>query len=203
MQRGKMNGTENDAYMNVWDLRIRFFHWALVAGFITEYLTGEYRWGGVHELVGYGLCLLLVLRLYWGFTGSKFARFSSFIFPPAETSEYVRSMFSGQPKHYFGHNPAGALMVFALLVMLSLVFATGLLTLAVIDYEGPFQALANMVDDETSYAIHHLHEFMVDFTLVLVGLHLIGVVAGSIQHKENLVRAMVTGRKVNPSHMAK
>lgn len=199
----QINIADGAGFVNVWDWRIRFFHWTLVAGFITEYLTGEYRWGGVHELAGYGLCLLLLARLYWGFSGSQYARFSSFIFSPSETLAYARAMLTGHPKHYYGHNPAGALMVFALLVLLSLIFATGLLTLAVIDYDGPFIALANMVDDETSYAIRHFHRFLVNLALVMVGLHLMGVVAGSIQHKENLVRAMVTGRKIKPSNSTK
>jgi cytochrome b len=104
-------------------------------------------------------------------------------------------MFKGHPKHYFGHNPAGALMVFALLGLLASIFVTGLVTLSVIDFEGPLLFLANRVSDETSYAFRHLHEFLPIVGLVLVSLHILGVVVGSIQHNENLVRAMLTGKK--------
>jgi cytochrome b len=196
-----MTQTTNN-YVNVWDIRVRLFHWLLVAGCITEYFTGHWRWGGVHMLVGYALCLLLLVRVYGGFTGSQYARFKSFIFSPGETINYIRSMFTGHPKHYYGHNPAGALMVFALLALLLAIFITGLLTLGMIDYQGPFAAFANRVDDETSYAIRHLHHRLVNVGLLLVLLHLLGVLAGSLQHKENLVRAMVTGRKIKPSHSA-
>src|SRR5512142_329424 len=97
------------AMVKVWDLPIRLFHWLLVAGFASAYLTAKFHYGDIHTLIGYGLCVLLVARVYWGFFGNRYARFSSFIFSPAETIAYMRSMFGKQPiKHYFGHNPAGA-----------------------------------------------------------------------------------------------
>jgi cytochrome b len=184
--------------IKVWDVPVRLFHWMLVAGFVTAYVSGEYRDGDVHVLIGYTLCLLLAARLYFGFFGSRYARFGSFVFSPAETMEYLRSMRAGNPKHYFGHNPAGALMVFALLALLALIFVTGLMTLAVIDFEGPLLFLVRYVNDDTSYAIRQLHEFLINLAVGLVVLHLLGVAAGSIQHKENLVRAMVTGKKTEP-----
>lgn len=193
---------ERSGHIRVWDLPVRLFHWTLVGGFVTAYLTGIYRGSDVHALVGYALCLLLLARLFWGFSGSEYARFKSFVFSPAETVAYLSSMLSGRPRHYYGHNPAGALMVFALLTLLALIFATGLLTLAVIDFEGPLLVLANYFDDETSSAIRHLHRWLTNSALVLIGLHVMGVIVGSIQHKENLVRAMVTGRKIKPSHVA-
>lgn len=187
--------------IRVWDLPIRLFHWTLVIGFASAYLTAEYHKNEVHTLIGYALCILLAARIFWGFLGSRYARFNSFIFSPGETIAYMRSMFGRHPvKHYLGHNPAGALMVFALLGLLGLIFAAGLATLAVIDFEGPLLALANRVDDETSYAIREVHEFLSNVALALIVLHLMGVVGGSMQHGENLVRAMVTGKKRQPPH---
>lgn len=86
-------------------------------------------------------------------------------------------------------------MVFALLSLLMAIFVTGLVTLAVIDFEGPLLFLANSVSDETAYFFRHAHDWMVNIALLLIPLHLLGVVSGSLQHKENLVRAMVTGMK--------
>lgn len=186
--------------MKVWDLFIRFFHWTLVLGFATAYLSGEFHYAELHTLTGYALCLLVLARLYWGFRGSRYARFSSFVFSVEETRAYLRAMVAGHPRHYFGHNPAGALMVFALLATVASLLLTGLMTLSVIDFEGPLLFLANLVSDETSYSIRHLHEFLPTVALVLVALHLMGVVSGSIQHKENLVRAMVTGKKDVPEN---
>lgn len=182
--------------VKVWDLPVRLFHWILVVGFASAYLTAEYHFNDLHTLIGYGLCILLVARIYWGFFGNPYARFRSFIFSPAETFAYMRSMFGKHPvKHYLGHNPAGALMVFTLLIVLAGIFLTGLATLSLIDFEGPLQILVHYASDETSYAIRELHELLVDATLALVFLHLMGVVGGSVQHGENLVLAMITGKK--------
>jgi len=179
----------------VWDLPVRLFHWTLVLSFAAAYLTAEFHLGFIHVWIGYFLCGLLAFRVVWGFTGNQYARFRTFIFSPQETLTYVRSMRQGNPKHYFGHNPAGALMVFALLGLLSLIFLSGLTTLALIDFEGPLLFLVDYLDDDTSYAVRHLHDWLVDGALILIPLHLLGVAAGSLQHKENLVRAMLTGKK--------
>ena len=181
--------------VKVWDLPTRLFHWTLVFSFMCAYLTAEFHFGFIHTWIGYFLCLLLLVRVVLGFTGNQFARFNSFIFSPQETIAYLRAMLQNNPKHYFGHNPAGALMVFALLGLLALIFITGLMTLAVIDYEGPLLFLTDYFSDEASYAVHHLHKWLIDIALVMIPLHLLGVAAGSIQHKENLVRAMITGKK--------
>lgn len=185
----------NNEHVKVWDLPVRLFHWFLVLGFVLAYLTAEIPILDVHVLIGYALTTLLFFRLIWGFSGNHYARFKSFLFTPQETRQYLSSLRSGHPAHYYGHNPAGALMVFGLLAILLAIFASGLLTLAVIDYEGPLLFLANRVSDDTSYLFRHSHDFFVDVALLMIPLHLLGVVAGSLQHKENLVRAMVTGMK--------
>lgn len=192
---------ENDAgSIKVWDRFLRFFHWTLVLSFTTAFISGEVHASTIHVLVGYALCVLLAARVYWGFKGGEYARFRSFIFPASEAIAYMRSMLKGNPKHYFGHNPAGALMVFTMFGLLALILASGLLTLGTIDFEGPLVFLANRVSDDTSYVFRHLHEFLPEIALVLVAVHLLGVLVGSIQHKENLVRAMLTGKKSPPSH---
>jgi cytochrome b len=185
--------------IRVWDLFVRLFHWTLVLGFATAFVSGEFHYPQVHALAGYTLCLLLVARIYWGFKGSEYARFRSFLFSINETLAYVKSLSSKHPKHYFGHNPAGSLMVFALLAMVLLLVVTGLVILAAIDFEGPLIFLANALSDETSYAFLDLHKLLPFIALGMVVLHLGGVVSGTIQHKENLVRAMITGNKPIPN----
>lgn len=184
--------------VKVWDLFIRLFHWMLVAGFATAYISGEFHASEIHVLAGYTLCALVVARIYWGFRGSRHARFRSFFFPPRETLAYVRSMFTGHPRHYLGHNPAGALMVFTLLCMMAALLGTGLATLAAIDFEGPLLFIANSVSDETAYALRSLHDLLSGIALTLVVLHICGAILGSIQHRENLVKAMFTGKKLAP-----
>jgi cytochrome b len=190
----------NKQNVKVWDLPTRLFHWMLVSSFIAAYISAEFHFGFLHYLIGYFLCLLLLGRIIWGFTGNQYARFKSFIFSPQETLAYVSSMKQNNLIHYYGHNPAGALMVFAVLALLLLIFMTGLITLAVIDFEGPLLFLANYLDDETSYAVRHLHGWLIDIALVVIPLHVLGVIVGCFQHKENLVRAMITGNKKNAAN---
>lgn len=201
MQQANTNHVGNDeqATVKVWDRFLRFFHWTLVLCFTTAYISGEVHASTLHELVGYVLCVLLAARLYWGFKGSEYARFRAFIFPISEAITYLRSMLKGNPRHYYGHNPAGALMVFTMFGLLAVIFVSGLLSLGTIDFEGPLVFLANRVSDEASYTFRHLHQFLPNVALALVVLHLLGVLVGSIQHKENLVRAMLTGKKSPPS----
>lgn len=189
----------NARIVKVWDLPIRLFHWSLAAGFATAFLTGEFHFPTIHALTGYFLCALVVARVYWGFRGSRYSRFRSFVFSTEETLAYARAMLKGNPGHYFGHNPAGALMVFALLCTVTTILVTGLVTLAAIDFEGPLLFLANRISDETSYAFRDVHELLPWAALALVALHLMGVAVGSIQHNENLVKAMITGRKASPA----
>ncbi len=195
----QQNRTDNpplsDQQIMVWDGVIRVFHWTLVFGVVAAYLCATYRIGHVHVLIGYFLTGTLLIRLVWGLGGSRYARFTSFMFNRKETLQYLRTLVNGSPRHYAGHNPAGALMVFALLGLLSLVYLTGLLSLACIDFDGPLVAFTSQIDDQTSYLIRHLHGWLVNIGIALVGLHLLGVVSGSIQHRENLVKAMVTGKK--------
>lgn len=193
-----MNATV--AGVKVWDLPVRLFHWSLVIGFSLAYFTAEFHLGFLHTLIGYFLCVLILARVVWGFVGSQYARFSSFVFSPSETLSYARALVRGSPRHYLGHNPAGALMVFALLGVLALIFISGLVTLAVIDFEGPLLFLSDYLSDEASYSSHHLHGWLVDAVLLLIPLHLLGVVGGSVQHKENLVKAMITGYKKVMQH---
>jgi cytochrome b len=198
MHKNDGNPIRSDDIVKVWDLFIRLFHWTLVAGFATAYISSELHASEIHVLAGYALCALLIARIYWGFKGSPHARFRSFFFPPSETLAYVRSMLAGHPKHYLGHNPAGALMVFTLLCMMAALLLTGLATLAAIDYEGPLLFIANLVNDETAYAFRSLHDVLSAIALILVVMHIGGAVLGSIQHRENLVKAMFTGKKTIP-----
>jgi len=196
MSQNESESTPGDAVqIVVWDGLIRLFHWTLVFGILSAYLSAKYRLEQLHILIGYILAWLLLLRIVWGFCGSRYARYSSFLFAPKETLQYLRSMLSGTPRHYLGHNPAGAIMVFALLILLTLLYLTGFLTLASIDFGGPMTSLINPVNDQTSYFFRHLHGWLVNAGMGLVVIHLLGVISGSFQHRENLVRAMITGKK--------
>jgi cytochrome b len=164
----------------VWDVPTRVFHWLLVISFAVAFLTAESeRYRDIHVVLGYTLLGLIAFRLVWGFSGTRYAKFRSFLFKPAETARYVTAMVKGKPEHYAGHNPAGSLAVFALLGLGIACGVSGVLS---------FQEIGGD-------AVEELHELVSYGMLAVAGLHVAGVLASSVMHRENLVRAMITGFK--------
>jgi cytochrome b len=152
-----------------------------VLSFAGAYLTAESeRWRLLHVTLGYTMAGLVVFRLLWGLVGTRHARFASFVRGPAAAARYLGSLVRGRPEHHAGHNPAGALAIVALLGLALAVAATGWAT-----YDGGF---GDWVED--------VHEAAANGMLVLVGLHVVAVVLASRLHRENLVGAMVSGRKL-------
>lgn len=179
--------------IKVWDPMVRIFHWGLVAMFIIAYAT-EDELMTVHAYAGYTIIGLLVFRLVWGFIGTRHARFSDFVRPPREAVAYVKDMAALRAKRFLGHNPAGGLMIVALLLSLLLTTLTGLAAYGV-EGSGPLAIGLAGAGEFAEEALEEIHEFFANFTLLLVGIHVAGVILGSILHGENLVRAMFTGRK--------
>jgi cytochrome b len=178
--------------IKVWDLFVRVFHWALAALFVVAYVTGE-EWLSVHVAAGYAIAGLLVLRILWGFAGPSHARFSDFVRGPTAVAAYLRTLFTAHPRRYLGHNPAGGLMIVLMLVGLVATSVTGLVALGAEEGAGP---LAGWVaTGEAGEWAEELHEFFANFTVLLVLVHIAGVLVESLLHGENLVRAMLTGRK--------
>ncbi|WP_369602337.1 cytochrome b/b6 domain-containing protein [Hahella sp. SMD15-11] len=188
------------ARIKVWDGFVRLFHWLTVALFTALWLTGEGREVAVHSLMGYALATLIVLRIIWGFAGSEHARFNNFVRTPGETLAYLRDILANRPAHYLGHNPAGAAMVVALLLCLTGIIATGIVLLGSMEFEGPLTVLGFLLSDEQVHLIREGHAILVNLTLALVALHVLGVISASIQHKENLVAAMIHGYKNSDQH---
>lgn len=173
-------GTMDLDTVRVWDPLVRVFHWSLVGLFAFSYLTGD-EWKKAHILSGYAIIGLLAVRIVWGFVGTRHARFSNFIYRPLTTIRYILDTVTLRASRYIGHNPAGGAMVIALLLSISGIAATGY-----------------MMTTDTYWGVEWVqeaHELLANLTLGLVGLHVAGVVLASIEHKENLVRAMITGRK--------
>lgn len=176
--------------IRVWDLPVRLFHWLLAATFAGAWATAEAKgWHGVHLAFGYTFAGLIVFRVIWGFVGSRYARFRSFAFGPQAVLAYLRSLLTGHPEHHFGHNPAGAWAIFAMLAAGSAVAATGYLAVG--------EASPKLWED--------LHEGIAATVLALVVVHVAGVVVASLRHRENLIAAMVSGCKkvqANPDSSA-
>ena len=178
----------------VWDIFIRIFHWSLLATFAITYIT-EDDFPTLHVYAGYIMMALIVLRLIWGVIGTHHARFSSFIIKPSAVIKYMKEVVQFRAKRYLGHNPAGGAMVIALLISLSMTLLFGLLTYGAAEFSGPLAGLAGGVSESLTNIFEELHEFFANFTVFLVVLHVIGVAIASFQHKENLVKSMITGYK--------
>jgi len=164
----------------VWDLPTRVFHWLLAASFIGAFATGDSeRWRALHVLLGYTAGGLIAFRLLWGVLGTRYARFTGFTFAPGAVRDYFRSLATGRPRHYVGHNPAGSWAVLAMLASITLTALTGWAAFSEI---GP-----KWLED--------VHETIANATLALIAVHVIAVIVSSWLHRENLLRAMVTGFK--------
>ncbi|MDQ7072598.1 MAG: cytochrome b/b6 domain-containing protein [Gammaproteobacteria bacterium] len=185
------------AQIKIWDLPLRIFHWSLVSSFLISYIT-EDDFMTVHSYAGYTILALVTFRFIWGLTGSKHARFSDFICTPATTIKYLKDVLHNKAKRYLGHNPAGGVMVLALLVSLFLTTITGLAAFATEEGLGPLVSLMDTTPNYIFDAVDDVHEFFANFTLILIVFHIVGVAVTSMAHKENLVRAMITGYK-NPN----
>lgn len=179
--------------VKVWDPLVRIFHWTLVLSFTVAYISGE-EWLDLHVVAGYLIAGLLGFRLLWGLIGTRHARFSDFVYRPSAIKAYLRDLGQMRPRHYLGHNPAGGLMVILLLLSLLLTTFTGMAHLAIEEAQGPLVGLVASTGLWPDL-FEETHEFFANFTLLLVFVHIAGVLVSSLLHGENLVHAMITGRK--------
>jgi len=178
----KMEAGDNasPATVRVWDPLVRIFHWSLVGLFTFAFLTGD-EWQRPHETAGYIIAGLIAVRVFWGFAGSRHARFMSFIYRPSTVAGFVNDTVRMKARRYLGHNPAGGLMVIGLLLVIAVISVSGW-----------------MMTTDAYWGVKwvgELHEGAAFTALGLVALHIGGVIVASFEHGENLVRAMITGRK--------
>ena len=191
----------------VWDAPVRVFHWLMVLSFAGAYLTAESeRWRLIHVTLGYTLGGLVAFRMVWGLVGTRYARFAEFVRGPAAIRGYLQhilrlaglvlmphaetvrqkmgAVHSAPPEHHVGHNPAGAVAIVLMLLASVVIVATG---------------WANYNDIQGNW-IEELHEGAATFMLAVVCVHVAGVALASWLHHENLVRAMLDGKKDGASH---
>ena len=180
--------------VRVWDPLVRLFHWSLAASFAIAYLT-EDDLLTAHVWAGYVILGLIAVRLFWGFVGPSHARWSDFVKAPVEIAAYLRDAVRSRASRYLGHNPAGGAMVVALLVSLTATGLSGLAVYGAQELSGPMAPLLSSLPQGWAHALEDIHEVLANLTLLFIVFHLAGVLLTSLQHRENLVRAMVTGLK--------
>jgi cytochrome b len=175
----------------VWDVPTRIFHW-LLAVVVFVALIVEPEGGGFvfHAAMGYVALALVVARIPWGFIGSLHSRFADFIYRPTVLIDYARRLVRLDLPRYVGHNPLGGLMAFALLAATLAAAVTGLYAGKVgKGAAGPFAVT------EAAPNLSELHGFFGNLIIALVVLHVLGVIVDVVLTRENIVRAMITGRK--------
>jgi cytochrome b len=171
----------------VWDAPVRVFHWLMVLTFAGAFATADSEhWRVAHVTFGYTMVGLVTFRVLWGLIGTRHARFSSFVRGPRAVGAYLASLARGRPEHHAGHNPAGAVVILLLLALTCVTVLSG-------------WAAYHYVNGEW---IEELHEGAANTMLVLVAIHVAGVLVSSWLHRENLLRAMVSGRKSGTPHEA-
>ncbi len=180
--------------VRVWDPLVRLFHWSLAASFMIAFLT-EDDLLVVHVWAGYTIFGLILVRLIWGFMGPRHARWSDFVKEPGEIMAYLKDAVRFRASRHLGHNPAGGAMVVALLVSLAATGLTGLAVYGAQELSGPLVPMLSGLSEGWAHLLEDGHEILANLTLLLVVLHLAGVAFASLQHRENLVRAMITGLK--------
>lgn len=162
----------------VWDIPTRLFHWLFALSFSVAFMTsGSDSWVATHVFTGLLTLGLVVYRVVWGIMGSRYARFSSFLFSPASAIRYLHATGNGNAQRHIGHNPAGSWMIYVMLLLGSGIAIFGLATLS------------------SGEQFEDVHEVLANVAIGIVVAHVVGVMFASVLHQENLPRAMVTGRK--------
>ena len=163
--------------LRIWDVPLRLFHWLLVAAIALAFLSSgeDSALGQWHVLAGWLAGILIVFRIVWGFVGGEHSRFSDFV-RPSGLAHHVRELMGGRPQPSLGHNALGALSVLLLLGLVAATVWTGVTLMGA------------------------LHELIAWSLLGLVAIHVLAVFVMSILTRENLVRAMVTGKKPAMRH---
>ncbi|MDE5444509.1 hydrogenase [Bradyrhizobium sp. CSA207] len=172
--------------VEVWDLPLRLWHWILAVCVLVAWFTPTV-YDGLHRIVGYLVIGLLAFRLVWGFMGSRYSRFRMVGVRLRAAPSYLWNLRRGITGRYIGLNPAGTLMLVALLLSLIVSAVTGAMSVTVAFFG--------------VWWIEDTHAYASDAVIVLVVLHVLGVVLMAVLQRENLIRAMITGRKRIRGHL--
>jgi cytochrome b len=210
---------ETGVLVRVWDPFVRVSHWTMAGGFVVAYVSEDAL--ALHLWVGYAVGVIVALRVVWGFIGPRHARFTDFIYPPREVIAYLADLARSRARRYLGHSPAGGVAIIVLLAGLagtvwsghvayipqidgeSAVGARYVMTFAgapvalrsVAERDDDDEWEGNERDDGAGELWEEVHEALAELMVVLVLVHIGGVLLASVVHRENLVRAMITGVK--------
>lgn len=165
--------------IKVWDIYIRFYHWALAGLVLANFIVEEDE--GPHEIIGYIAVGLVLVRIIWGFIGTPYARFSEFFPTPGKVKAYISELLAGRAPRTIGHNPLGSVMMLTLLALILLLGLSGWMMSTEFFWGSEF--------------VEETHEFLAGSLLACAGLHAVAAIIDSLRHRENLIMAMIHGYK--------
>ena len=170
----------------IWDLPIRFFHWLFAGAFIVAAvialgLGDDSPLFPYHGMIGLVLALMLAMRVIWGFVGSRYARFGSFIYSPMAVVRYLRDAAAGRGGRHAGHNPGSAYAIFAMLAIVAGLAVTGVML------------------GQGNEGVKEIHELLVYAMIGVAGVHVLGVVLHTLRRRENITAGMIHGHKNVPA----
>jgi cytochrome b len=190
-----MESQQDKGSVRVWDLPTRLFKWTLVVLVVFQVVTGKMAgdWLVWHFRCGYAILALLIFRILWGFVGSTTSRFSDFVRGPFHGLAHLRALFGGGPPRETGHNAVGGWMVIALILALLVQVASGLFAEDDLGMDGgPLMGIAGEAWVKKMTSLHH---GWINMIYILVGVHVLAAILYLFVKKQNLIGAMITGRK--------
>jgi cytochrome b len=185
--------------LKVWDLPVRLFHWAIVLLILAAWLSQELDQMELHMWIGRTILTLLLFRIVWGFIGSDTARFGRFLRSPVAGLRHLGRLRQREPDREIGHNAAGGWMVLLMLLLLGVQAGTGLFSNDDGDTEGPLMPL---VSKDQSDALSHIHSLNFKLIEGAIVLHVVAIAAYGLLKRQDLVRPMISGKKLLPSDAA-
>ncbi|MFQ5560199.1 MAG: cytochrome b/b6 domain-containing protein [Nitrospinota bacterium] len=182
----------------VWSLPTRLFHWTLVGSLLACGGLSYYeRWLDVHISLGFLALMLISWRIYYGFFGPFYSRFTSFVFPAQRVKSYLKGLAKLEPPEYVGHNPPHGWIILGFFSVFFIIAVTGLVVFYGEENEGVLRGIFSFSAGEWSKEIHEAFAFLLG---VMVLLHVSGALLDSILHQSNLVKGMITGKKFCSAH---
>jgi len=165
----------------VWDPFVRVFHWSIVAVVVSNLWVNEAggRW---HARLGYAAAALVVLRALWGWVApNPYGRFSAFWPTPSLVRADFLAIVRREPRRHLSHPPLAALMM---LVLCGLICALA--------FSGWMMSWDRFFGEDW---LETLYEGLANMLLGFAALHALAAIAESARLRENLVAAMIHGRK--------
>ena len=182
--------------LKVWDLPVRLFHWAIVVLIFAAWLSQELDQMDLHMWIGRMILSLLLFRIVWGLIGSDTARFNQFLRSPAAALRHLTQIRRREADREIGHNAAGGWMVLVMLLLIGVQAGTGLFSNDDGDTEGP---LMHFVSKAQSDFLSHIHSLNFNLIEGAIVLHVLAIAAYAMLKRQNLVRPMLTGKKMMPA----